>query len=449
MTWNKFNKSGDCMSIYKKLLSRNPTTSSVYFWNILGSAINALSSMILLILVNRILGIQDGDIFSLAFSIGQMMLTVATFQVRVYQATDVTEKFKFHHYFFFRVLSCAAMVVVSAVYCLANGYTGEKLAVVFLICLFRVADAFSDVYQGMFQQKERLDLAGMSLTFRTVFSIFVFIVAMLVSHNLTVSVAAFTLSSFIAVAFFDYGICVFMQKKFPGLSLKKWWKDLRAVKDLAIRCLPLFINAYLIMAIYNEPKFSIDLYTSTGVLSSGTQTYYSILFMPAAVINLLLILFRPILTKMAFAYNDDDFRRIYKIVFTVILILIGFTAIALLAAYFLGIPILTLLYGTGEGLNPYRGALLIIILGGGVNAMANLLDNAVTVFRNQKYLLIAYLATFLAVKFITNPLVESQGIMGASYTFLISEIILFLIILVIFILSAAHSSLKKKMIGRA
>ena len=131
------------------------------------------------------------------------------------------------------------------------------------------------------------------------------------------------------------------------------------------------------------------------------------------------------------------------------MILIGFTAIALLAAYFLGIPILTLLYGTGEGLNPYRGALLIIILGGGVNAMANLLDNAVTVFRNQKYLLIAYLATFLAVKFITNPLVESQGIMGASYTFLISEIILFLIILVIFILSAAHSSLKKKMIGRA
>ena len=80
--------------------------------------------------------------------------------------------------------------------------------------------------------------------------------------------------------------------------------------------------------------------------------------------------------------------------------------------------------------------------------MANLLDNAVTVFRNQKYLLIAYLVTFIAVKFITNPLVESQGIMGASYTFLISEIILFLIILVIFILSAVHSSLKMKTMRR-
>ena len=436
------------MSIYQKLLSKTPTTSSVYFWNILGSAVNALSSMILLILVNRILGIEDGDIFSLAFSIGQMMLTVATFQVRVYQATDVTEKFKFHHYFFFRVLSCAVMIVVSAAYCLANGYTGEKLAVIFLICLFRVADAFSDVYQGMFQQKERLDLAGMSLTFRTIFSIVVFVAVMLLSHNLTISVAAFSLSSFIAVIFFDCGVCIFMQKKFPGLSLHKWWRDLSVVRDLAIRCLPLFINAYLIMAIYNEPKFSIDLYTGTGVLASGTQTYYSILFMPAAVINLLLILFRPILTKMAFAYNDNNFKKIYKIVCTVILILVAFTGAALLAAYFLGIPILTLLYGTGVGLNPYRGALLIIILGGGFNAMANLLDNAVTVFRNQKYLLIAYLVTFIAVKFITNPLVESQGIMGASYTFLISEIILFLIILVIFILSAVHSSLKMKTMRR-
>ena len=78
-------KSGDCMSIYKKLLSRTPSTSSVYFWNIAGSTTNALASMILLILVNRILGVEDGDIFSLAFSIGQVILTVATFQVRVYQ----------------------------------------------------------------------------------------------------------------------------------------------------------------------------------------------------------------------------------------------------------------------------------------------------------------------------------------------------------------------------
>ena len=74
--------------------------------------------------------------------------------------------------------------------------------------------------------------------------------------------------------------------------------------------------------------------------------------------------------------------------------------------------------------------------------MANLFDNVVTVFRNQKYLVIAYLISFLAVKLIANPLVESQGIMGASYTFLISEVVLFLFIFVIFIFSAARKSLK-------
>ena len=430
------------MSIYQKLLSRTPSSSSVYFWNIAGSTTNALASMILLILVNRILGVEAGDIFSLAFSIGQVMLTVATFQVRVYQATDVMENFKFHHYFFLRVLSCAATILVSAVYCMANGYTGEKLAVILLICLFRIVDAFSDVYQGMFQQKERLDLAGMSLTFRTFFSIIIFVLAMILSNNLIISVAAFTLSSFVMVILFDCGVLFLMQKKFSEISLRKWWRDLKSVRDLAIKCLPLFINAYLIMTIYNEPKLSIDLYTSTGVLQSGTQTYYSILFMPAAVVNLLFLLFRPIITKMAFAFNENNFKQIYKMISVVSLILLGFTVVAMLAAYLLGIPVLSFLYGTGDSLNPYRGALLIIIIGGGFNAMANLFDNVVTVFRNQKYLVIAYLISFLAVKLIANPLVESQGIMGASYTFLISEVVLFLFIFVIFIFSAARKSLK-------
>ena len=433
-------KSGDCMSIYKKLLSRTPSTSSVYFWNIAGSTTNALASMILLILVNRILGVEDGDIFSLAFSIGQVILTVATFQVRVYQATDVMEKFKFHHYFFLRVLSCAATVLVSAIYCMVNNYTGEKLMVVLLICLFRIIDAFSDVFQGMFQQKERLDLAGMSLTFRTLFSIVIFLLVMLRSKDLTISVAAFTLSAFLMVVLFDWGIFFVMQKKFSEISLQKWWQDLKAIKDLALKCLPLFINAYLIMTIYNEPKLSIDMYTTSGVLQSGTQTYYSILFMPAAVINLLFILFRPVITKMAFAFNENNFKKIYKTIFVVSLILIAFTVVAMLGAYLLGIPILSLLYGTGDSLYPYRAALLIIMLGGGFNAMANLFDNVVTVFRNQKYLLIAYLISFVTVKIIANPLVESQGIMGASYTFLISEVVLFFFILIIFVLSAIRKS---------
>ena len=143
---------------------------------------------------------------------------------------------------------------------------------------------------------------------------------------------------------------------------------------------------------------------------------------------------------MAFAFNENNFKKIYKTIFVVSLILIAFTVVAMLGAYLLGIPILSLLYGTGDSLYPYRAALLIIMLGGGFNAMANLFDNVATVFRNQKYLLIAYLISFVTVKIIANPLVESQGIMGASYTFLISEVVLFFFILIIFVLSAIRKS---------
>ena len=138
-----------------------PGERSIYIWNICGSIVNALFSVVALMIVTRFLDDREADIFSIAWTISQLMATVGTFQIRVYQATDVQGTFLFQHYLIFRIVTVAAMIS-SAAYIVVRGYTGEKALVVLVVCLFRAVDSLADVYEGWFQQKERLDLSRKS-----------------------------------------------------------------------------------------------------------------------------------------------------------------------------------------------------------------------------------------------------------------------------------------------
>ena len=71
-------------------LNTRPSNQSIYIWNIVGSMTNAFMSMVILAIVTRTLDNQQTDIFSIAWSISQLMATIGTFQIRTYQATDVT-----------------------------------------------------------------------------------------------------------------------------------------------------------------------------------------------------------------------------------------------------------------------------------------------------------------------------------------------------------------------
>ena len=97
-------------------IKNQPTEKEIYIWNITGSMANALLSVVALMLVTRMLNKEDTDIFSIAWSISQLMVTIGTFQIRVYQATDVKQTFQFKQYCVFRFLTVVAMLISSAVY---------------------------------------------------------------------------------------------------------------------------------------------------------------------------------------------------------------------------------------------------------------------------------------------------------------------------------------------
>ena len=88
------------------------------------------------------------------------------------------------------------MILLLVTYLIFNTNTHSNLGIIFLVSFFRVSEALSDVFQGLFQQKERLDIAGKSLFLRNTISTIVFALTLVTSKNLLWSVIAQTMSSF-------------------------------------------------------------------------------------------------------------------------------------------------------------------------------------------------------------------------------------------------------------
>ena len=161
-------------------------------WNMIGSFLYALSSMVLSIAVVQIAGEDAGGIFTFAFStFGQHMFMAAYFGIRPFQITDMERRYSFGDYLGLRRVTCLAAVLAAAGYVGIHDYTVEKGAVVFLMVLYKVIDALADTYEAEFQRTGRLYLTGKSNAFRTLLSVTVFLSALAATKELvTASVLA-------------------------------------------------------------------------------------------------------------------------------------------------------------------------------------------------------------------------------------------------------------------
>ena len=59
------------------------------------------------------------------------------------------------------------MLICMIGYIVVNGYTGVEALTVFWILGYRMVEAVADVYSGLFQQRERIDISGKEMLMRS------------------------------------------------------------------------------------------------------------------------------------------------------------------------------------------------------------------------------------------------------------------------------------------
>ena len=434
MIANRQQKQGGGFMIKVFLYNTKDTQKTAYIWNTWAAMLNSFQSVLILMVISRIDPVTDAGVFTIAFAIGNLMLTIGQYGIRQFQVSDVQEKYSFREYVGVRVITSCLMVIVSFFYVGIHYYTGaydfEKSIAVFLICLSKTIDSVEDVFQGRLQQRERLDIGAKAMTVRLLGYIITFISSYLLTENLiTASLLALLASLFLCLVLNGTAI-----RNFESTVVA--WKG-RNVKYMFIECFPLFLAAYLVIYIGNAPKYAID-----AVLSSQEQACFNYIFMPVFVIGLLSrFIYQPMIGKMALLWHKGELGKFLSMVAKQSAIMIGLTVFVLIGGFLLGIPALSIVYGVN--LTGYKAELMVLLLGGGFLAYTSFYQMVLTVIRRQNWLIAGYLLGYVLFLLLGRWTVEQGGILGVSvfYTIVVAVIAVYFAMVILW----GYKVRKKKM----
>ena len=408
---------------------------SAFIWNTCASMLNAFQTVFILILISRIDPILDAGIFTIAFAIANLIMTVSRYGIRQFQASDAHEKYSFQTYRNWRAVTTLASIIVLCAYvgyCYGTGnYSYYKSIVVILIGFTKIIDAFEDVLHGMLQQKNHLDIAGKVLAVRMLIYIIAFLILYYIFQNLIITAAGTFVISLLLFLYLNH-------IALENFSSEKKEQDIKNIFRLGKECFPLFLSSSLVMYIGNAPKYAID-----TILNSEEQACFNYIFMPVFVIGLMSqFVYQPIIHKIAIIWNDGRIQELIRIILKQAALILVLTLFAITGGYFLGIPVLSLIYGVN--LAGYKNELVILLIAGGMLAFVNFFQMIITVTRYQNWLIWGYSIGSAIFVLLGKYIVNQAGLLGISifYALIVSGIAVLFAGMTVFIIIRKDQKLR-------
>ncbi len=391
-------------------------TTRDYICNTIGIGAFGMVFPLLSIVVTQLCGVEQAGMFSLAFVAGSLLMVVANYGARTYQVSDIDEVHAFSDYQVQRVLTCVVMLIAGLVYCQIRGYSDAMFTISMGVYVYKMFDGLGDVYEGRLQQVDKLYLAGISQALRALVSCIVFALCLLITRNLPVACVAMAVTAGLTFVVFTLPLAFFETPRSRHVAFASVWA-------LCKQCFPLFLALFLYTLIDYMPVFVME-----GVLSYDNQLYYNALYFPAQSILLIMgVVYKPLLVRIANVWADPDKRHRFDLITIGILVLIvAFTAFMVLIMGWIGLPIMSFLYGVDFG--QYQGLCFIFLVAGGITAAIDFLYQLITVLRRQRTIMKLYLITFGFALFIPVLLIDFTGLPGAVIGYLIVMTILLVLL---------------------
>ncbi len=389
-----------------------------FIFNTIGTGINAFNSLFFMIIATRINGISDAGIFTFAFSTAALFQIIGVYSGRIYQITDNTKTTN-EDYLVNKVITCVIMFVVSILFILLRGYTGKKMLVILILCIYRTLEAFSEVIYAYFQKNYELYKVGISLVLKNVLGLIVFLTINIFTRNLIYSTLGLVLNYILIMLSYDFKI-------FRNNFIKLRNINLNNQKKIFSLGFSTFLLSFLLMYIVNIPRYVIDF-----KMSDASSSIFGILIMPASVVVLIAqFILHPFLMKINDFLIHKDYKNLKKNVMNICLVTSAFGIFAMFIAYLIGIPILEFIYGIS--LKKYLMALIVVLIGATLYGVVSILSNILVAMRiASKQIIISFVVSIFSL-FISICFINSLGVNGACYGYTITMLLDIILYIVLF-----------------
>lgn len=381
-----------------------------FIWNIIGTGFNSINSLIFLIFVTRINGVDQAGIFTIAFSTACVLYVIGTYAGRVYQVTDVNKNITDKDYLINRLISFGLMLISIVIFCVIKKYDFYKSLIFALLVCYKGFEAISDCIYGIMQKNDCLYKVGQSYFIKSICGLLVFIIVDYCTRNLIYTCLAFALVWLLIIFIFDLPFVRKYIKKEDKVNMKN-------VLSIFKSGFFIFIITFMGIYIINAQKYAIDNY-----LDNSFQTIFGIIIMPSTAICLFgQFLIHPYLTTILKYYQEKQIKELKSLILKINMYIVGIGAISAIAAYLIGIPFLSFIYKID--LTNYRIDLVLIILGAILYNIGSFYSYVLITIRKNFIQFVIYIITTIFTLIISNIFTKKIGVDGATYAYLITMIL--------------------------
>ncbi len=384
-----------------------------FIWNVVGLSFNSFISLFLLIIVKRINGLDTAGIFTYAFSLSCLFFILSSFYSRTFQVSEYKREYSFNDYFTSRLIYNVISILIVIIFSFISGFDKYKIFVILLLMVYKSIESICDSIFGQIQIEDNLYKTGISYTLKSILGLVAFLIIDIYTKNLLLSITGLFTISILVLFMYDIPS---LENKFPKLKFNK-----NKFVKLSLVTFPVFIYTFLQNFLSNSQKMVM-----TYFISNKLQTIFGILIMPATMLIIVgNYIIMPFINDLTSKFKEKKYKEFDNTVSKMCLFLFLIGIVCLVAAYFLGIPVLNFIYNID--LKEYRIMLMIILIGSIFNSITMVLSNILTIMTINKKQTIIYLVMSIISTIITILLSNRLKIEGLCYSYLITFTLLFII----------------------
>jgi O-antigen/teichoic acid export membrane protein len=282
-------------------------------WMLAGNLIYSASQWGILTVLAKLGSPEMVGKFAMGIAVSAPIIMFSNLQLRQVQATDARGKYLFTDYLGLRLFATTiAWLVIIGVACIGR-YGVELGLVIIAVGLAKALESLSDVYFGLFQQHERMDLVARSIIMKGIVSVICVGVVIYVTRSVLWGVLAMAGAYALRLFLFDMGNARQVLASInPALGKSRFQKpstNVPILLEIAKLAVPLGVCTLLLSLNVNIPRYFIEHFGGVRQLGYFAATSY-IMVVGSTIASALGQSVCPRLAKYYAARRLDDFRSL-------------------------------------------------------------------------------------------------------------------------------------------